>query len=52
MATSYSQFQKKHIDLTPVGLEKSTDPGTYFCTPKGASSLLWASLWITQLPMP
>ena len=37
MATSYSQFQKKHIDLTPVGLEKSTDPGTYFCTPKGAS---------------
>lgn len=37
MATSYSQFLKKHIDLTSVGMEKSTDPVTYFCTPKGAS---------------
>lgn len=37
MATSYSQFLKKHIDLTSVGVEKSTDPVTYFCTPKGAS---------------
>ena len=44
MATSYSQFQKKHIDLTPVGLEKSTDPGTYFCTPKGASIIGFAGV--------
>ena len=44
MATSYSQFQKKHIDLTPVGLEKSNDPGTYFCTPKGASIIGFAGV--------
>ncbi|MGN1026333.1 MAG: hypothetical protein ACI4P4_08000 [Faecousia sp.] len=37
MAKSYSQFLKKHIDLTSVGVEKSTDPVTYFCTPNGAS---------------
>lgn len=37
MATAFSQFLKKQINLAPVGVERVTDPTTYFCTPKGAS---------------
>lgn len=44
MASFYQNFLKQGIDLSMLGVERSTSEATYFCTPKGASIIGWAGV--------
>ena len=37
MPEAFAKFLKKNIDLSPVGVDMTSCPAAYFCTPKGAS---------------
>lgn len=41
MKNTYQEFLRRNIDLSSLGIEKSTNGKTYFCTPRGASVIGW-----------
>ncbi len=44
MGTYYHRFLEKHIDLTPLGIERREENTPYFCTPRGADVIGWSGV--------
>ncbi len=44
MDKGYQKFLHLAIDLASVGMEQRGQPPSYFCTPKGASTIGWAGV--------
>lgn len=50
MDKGYQKFLRLAIDLASVGMEQRGQPPSYFCTPKGASTIGWTGVDMQTLP--
>ena len=41
---NYDKYSRLNIDTSPLGIERSENENTYFCTPKGARIIGWAGV--------